>query len=517
MANPPSELTGPDLALGIPLSALAVGAMLTGHAHGDAVMLVRRADSIVAIGAYCSHYGVSLQDGVLNGDKVRCPLHHACFNVDTGDALHAPAFDPLPRWAVEIRDGMIFVTTPLPAATIPVRPAASHPARIVIIGGGAAGDAAAGTLRHEGYRGTITMLSADRHAPPDRPNFSKGTISGTVTMAFNFVRLADFYHRHDIDLRLDTTVASIDTALRVVHLTSGDAVAYDALLLATGAEPIRLAVPGAELPHVRTLRSLDDSLEIAALAANAKSVVVVGASFIGLETAAALRALDLDVHVVAPDDIPMARVLGDDIGRFMQRLHERHGVTFHLGTTALSIEPGRVQLANGDVIAADLVITGIGVRPSLALAEKAGLAIDNGVLVNAQLETSIPGVFAAGDIARWLDESTGKRTRVEHWVVAQRQGQTVARNMLGAKESFTAVPFFWTEHYGVTLLYVGHAERGFTSELTGSLATTPPDARVDYRENGRLVAVATIGRDRANLEAELAFERARAALAVSEH
>ena len=551
MSESPTELTGPDFVSGIPLATLAVGAMVQGHAFGAPVLLVRRTESIVAVGAYCTHYGAALADGVLDGDTVRCPLHHACFSVDTGRALHAPAFDALPRWAVEVRDATVFVTSALTATETPPPRAATRDvtrnaaegatrdatynttrnaihnatrdtgkdgtrnqslaARMVIVGGGAAGDAAAAMLREQGYDGEITMLSADHHAPGDRPNFSKGTISGTVAMDFNFVRPSGFYEEHHISLRLNTTVTSIDTNNRAVQLADGEVVPYDALLLATGAEPIRLTIPGADLPHVRTLRTLADSLDIAERASHAKSVVVIGASFIGMEVAAALRARKVEVHIVAPEDVPMARVLGPELGAFMQSLHERHGVTFHLGTTVSAIEADHVRLANGEVVRADLVVAGIGVRPSLALATQAGLAIDKGVLVNSRLETSIPGIFAAGDIARWLDDTTGVRTRVEHWVVAQRQGQVAARNMLGANEVFNAIPFFWTEQYDLLLQYVGHAEPGFTTEVVGSLTDASPNVRVNFRNDGQLVAVATVGRDRESLEAELAFERARTA------
>ena len=509
MENPPSELSGPDLAAGIPLDSLAPGAMLLGHAHGVGVMLVRRGDAVVALSPFCTHYGVSLADGIVDGDTVRCPLHHACFNLDTGNAVHAPAFDALPRWAVEQRDGTVYVREPLAPTALPVTRDPAVAAHMVIVGGGAAGDAAAGMLRKEGFTGRITMLSADQYAPGDRPNYSKGTIAGTVSMDFNFVRLAGFYDEHDIELRLGTTVTSIDTAAHVLHLADGDTVAYDKLLLATGAEPIRLTVPGADLPHVHTLRTLADSLAIAAHATRARSAVVIGASFIGLEVAAALRSIEVAVHVVAPDDVPMARVLGRDVGTFVQHLHEKHGVTFHLGTTAVAIDAAQVTLADGTVIDADLVVTGIGVRPLVALAQQAGLSVDNGVLVDSRLQTSAPDIYAAGDIARWMDDTTGTRTRVEHWAVAQRQGQTAARNMLGRDEAFDAVPFFWSEHYDVTLHYVGHAGPGFTAEVIGSLDATPPSVRVNYRENGRLVAVGTIGRDVESLAAELQFERAR--------
>ncbi len=510
MGDIPAELTGPDFADGVPVSSIADGAMLHGHAFGSHVLLVHAAGAFSAIGAHCTHYGVPLADGLVVGDTVRCPLHHACFSLATGAALHAPAFDPLTRWDTEVRDGKVFVTAQLPSAP-PAAPmlVADDALPIVIVGGGAAGNSAAEMLRTEGYMGPITMLSADTNAPADRPNFSKGTISGSIPHEYNFLRPIDFYREWNIDLRLATRVESIDAAAREVVITGGARVPYAKLLLATGATPIRLDTPGAELPHVHTLRSLTDSEAIATDAAQARSAVVIGASFIGMEAAAALRARGIDVHVVAPDAIPMSRVLGDDVGAFMQRLHENHGVQFHLGTTVVQIAPHQVTLATGEIIAADVVVVGVGVRPSTELAATAGLTGDNGVLVDAYMQTATPDIFAAGDIARWPDVHTGALTRVEHWVVAERQGQAAARNMLGQHKAFDAVPFFWTEQYDVTLLYVGHADRGFTATASGSFDIAAPDFRVDYHMNGKLVAVATVGRDRESLEAEVAFESMR--------
>ncbi len=475
-----SQLSGPDLTKGVRLVAIADGTMLAGHAHGEPALLARRGDELFAIGSACTHYEGPLADGLLVGDTVRCPWHHACFSLRTGEAIRAPALDPVASWRVEQRDGVAYVGEKLE----PPRPAPREtPGSVLIVGGGAAGNAAAEMLRREGYSGRITMLSADEALPCDRPKLSKDYLAGSSDEATIPLRSREFYRDHDIDLRLSARVAHLDTAARQVQLADGSRHGYDALLLATGAEPVQLDVPGAHLPHVHTLRSPADSRAIVAAAKAAQRAVVIGSSFIGLEAASSLRARNVEVHVITPETRPMERVLGAEVSAFIRSLHESHGVTFHLGTTATAIDARSVTLKSGERLDADLVVVGIGVRPALALAELAGLATDHGVTVDEFLQTSVPGVFAAGDIARWPDPLSGERIRVEHWVVAERQGQTAARNILGMQERFDAVPFFWTIQYDFGLGYIGHADHFDQAEIAGSLQEK--DCTITYRRGGQ--------------------------------
>jgi NADPH-dependent 2,4-dienoyl-CoA reductase/sulfur reductase-like enzyme len=365
-------------------------------------------------------------------------------------------------------------------------------------------------LRREDFQGSIVMLSDDTAPPVDRPNLSKDYLAGTAEEDWVPLRPDSFYAKNGIDLRLKTKVAGIDVQGRKVQLADGSTVPYDRLLLATGAEPVRLTIPGADQPHVHTLRSLADSKSIIENAKTARMAVVMGASFIGLEVAASLRARDLDVHVVAPDKRPMERVLGPQMGDFIRALHEEHGVVFHLEDMATAIDGKQVKLKSGGTLEADLVVAGIGVRPRLALAEAAGLAVDRGITVNAYLETSEPTIFAAGDIARWPDPHSGQAIRVEHWVVAERQGQTAALNMLGYREKFDAVPFFWSQHYDVPINYVGHAEQWDDLAIDGDI--TGKDCSLRFKRSGRVLAVVTIFRDLESLESELAMEPATATL-----
>jgi NADPH-dependent 2,4-dienoyl-CoA reductase/sulfur reductase-like enzyme/nitrite reductase/ring-hydroxylating ferredoxin subunit len=496
-----------DLSKGVAASTLADGGMILGRVGDEDVVLARSGNELFAIRAHCAHYRGPLVEGLIIGDTVRCPWHHACFSLRTGEALCAPALDPIACWRVDREGDRIFVREKLPAAraTTSLAPTSKLPSSIVIVGGGAAGVAAAEMARRQGYDGPLALISADADPPVDRPNLSKDFLAGDAQDDWIPLWPNDFYVEQRIDLILSRRVSSIDPVKRSVRLDDGSERTYGSLLLATGADPVRLPIPGAEGDQVRYLRSFADSRAIVERAAKAGHVVVAGASFIGLEVAASLRARGIAVDVVAPESMPLERVMGVEVGRFVRSLHEAHGVTFHLGQTVAGIDGRTVTLSGGSTIDCDFVVMGVGVKPAVALAEQAGLAMDRGIAVNEYLETSAPGVFAAGDAARWPDPHTGERIRVEHWVVAERQGQVAARNMLGARERFDAVPFFWSRHYDATINYVGHAERWDEVAIDGSLDAL--DCSVEYRSGGKTLAIATIGRDRASLDAEARMER----------
>lgn len=501
-----TEPKGPDLTKGIDADDLDDDELLLGHANGEAVMVARTADGVVAVGATCTHWNGPLAEGVRDGDEIHCPWHHACFSLRTGATLQPPALHDLPRWSVEERDGRIVVGRKMDAAVAAPKPRLPGvgPASVVIIGASGAGNAVAETLRREGYTGAITMVDPDPDVPCDRPNLSKDFMAGNAPEEWIPLHPPSFYEEHEIELRLGRRAATLDLTNRTVSLDDGTTIGYGALVIATGARPVPLPATIHDGATVHYLRTLADSRAIIEASKTAKRAVVIGASFIGLEVAASLRARDVDVHVVAPEKLPLARILGDELGTFIRDLHEKKGVTFHLGHTVKEVDTRAVKLDDGTTLDADLVVAGIGVRPDTSLAEAAGLAVDKGILVDSHLRTGSQDVYAAGDVARWPDPRTERPTRVEHWVVAERLGQTVARNILGMDEPWTAAPFFWSQHYDTVISYVGHAESWERIEIDGDPADY--DCAVRYFDEDGLAAVATIFRDEVSLRAEMEME-----------
>ncbi len=496
-----ATLTGPDLERGIALDQLPEGEPLLGHAHGEAVMMVREGSQVFAAGASCTHYGGPLAEGLVADGTVRCPLHHACFDLRTGESIDAPGLSPIACFDV-VREGELVKIGKKRDRHRPSAASPSAPSSVVLVGAGPAATACAEALRSEGYAGPITIVGAEMPGPLDRPNLSKDYLAGAAPEEWTVLRTASALREEGIELIPNDPVRAIETAPRIVRLTSGRTIEWGALVLATGADAVRLPIPGANLPHVHVLRTLADARSIIEDLERAKNAVVIGSSFIGLEAAASLRKRGLAVTVAGPDAVPLARVLGDEVGRFVRDVHEANGVAFRLEVRPTSITESEVTLSDGSTLRADLVVMGVGVRPRTDLAEATGLRVENGIVVDDALRTSAQDIYAAGDVARF--PYGGELVRIEHFVVAERHGQAIARTLMGRKPSAPSTPFFWSQHHDVTLTYVGHAERFDPPQVHGSLSQR--DATVVYRDRGRVRAVLTVGRDRASLRFDRAIQ-----------
>jgi NADPH-dependent 2,4-dienoyl-CoA reductase/sulfur reductase-like enzyme/nitrite reductase/ring-hydroxylating ferredoxin subunit len=520
MSDTSDQLTGPDLTKGIQISSVSPGQLIGGHAFGEAVLLAHVEPNWFAVGGKCTHYGAPLDQGVLVSETVRCPWHHACFALHNGAAQCGPALNDLPSYDVAIENDIVRVVRKrdpgqlkgeghrIRASRAPDRVLfeeipISGPKSVLILGAGAAGNACAEMLRREAYRGPITMIDPDRDAPYDRPNLSKDYLAGNAPEEWLPLHPKEFYDAQHIEILSGIEAIRLDVKSKTVHLSDGSARNYGCLLIATGASPMRLQIPGNE--RILYLRSLRDCRSIIEKIGSAKKAVVIGASFIGLEVAASLVTRGLTVSVVAPEKVPLERVLGAELGGLVKSVHESKGVTFYLGRTVKSVEEKAVVLDDGSRLDADIVVAGIGVQPNLKLAQEAGLRIDNGLAVNEFLETNVSDVFAAGDVARWPDAYSDVRLRIEHWVVAERQGQTAARNILGRRDRFDDIPYFWSAHYDkLSIGYIGHVEKWDETKIDGDVMKM--DCAVSYMVSGKRRAMATINRDRRNLLTEVELE-----------
>ena len=520
MTEHSDELTGPDLTDGIEISTIRPGQLIAGHAFGEPVLLVHVEPNWFAVGRKCTHYGAPLDQGVLVSETLRCPWHHACFELHNGAALCAPALNDLPVYDVAIENNVVRVTrkrdpgrvkgeghrprgSRAPEQVLFDASPATGPKSVVIIGAGAAGNACAEMLRRESYRGPIAVIDPDPDAPYDRPNLSKDYLAGNAPEEWLPLHPREFFDAQRIEMLSGVEAKAIDVKSRTVQLSDGNSREYGCLLIATGAAPIRLEVPGGE--QILYLRTLRDCRAIIERLGGARKAVVIGASFIGLEVAASLIKRGLSVSVVAQETLPLESVLGTELATLIRNVHQQEGVSFYLGRKITAVEGKTVVLDEGTRLTADLVVGGIGVRPNMQLAESAGLILDNGLAVNEFLETSASGVFAAGDVARWPDAYSETRLRIEHWVVAERQGQAVARNMLGRRERFRDIPYFWSAHYDkLTIRYTGHVERWDKTRIEGDVMKM--DCAVSYIVRGEPRAMATINRDRKNLETEVTLE-----------
>ena len=495
----------------------ARGAMKTVTLDGVDVLIARTADGYSALHPKCSHYGAPLAEGALSGHRIVCPWHHACFDARTGRHLEAPGCDALQTYPVELRDGQLAVTLPEhgPGTGYTPNPMSTGGRRdvgapYVIIGGGAAGQRCAEGLREAKYEGPIVLLSADDQLPYDRPQLSKGFLTGDKTAEQLPLRDADFYRAHDIDVRLATKVTAVDHATNTVRLEDGATLTYSKLCVATGGKPRRPPIPGVDLAGVHTLRSLNDARALKTSMEDAKTAVVIGASFIGMEAAGALRKQGLDVTVVAPEETPFGKTLGTRIGKAVQAWHEENGVKFRLPSRVIALHGdddgavAEVELEGGERLSAHVVVLGVGVAPVTDLL--ADLASDDGGFDLDAHGYLGHDIWCAGDIARLPQGPLGEPARIEHWRVAQQQGLVAGYNMAGVERPLESVPFFWTEHWGHKLRYVGHHDSTEDVRFDGSPETGPFIAH--YYQDGQLAAALGVGRDQemAELQEEL-FER----------
>jgi NADPH-dependent 2,4-dienoyl-CoA reductase/sulfur reductase-like enzyme/nitrite reductase/ring-hydroxylating ferredoxin subunit len=436
---------------------------------GEKILLVRSGEHVQGLQATCPHAGAPLEQGAVCQGRLVCPWHKAVFRLSDGALLEPPALDALDRYLVEVTPhGDVLVSAE--------RTGYEHPApdsdrrQIVIIGAGAAGTAAALALRERGFGGQVVLIGEEPGAPYDRTSLSKFVLAGQMPPEeVPPIKPAEDLAGRRIH-RVTGRVETLDVAGHRVVMADGSALAYDIALVATGGKPRRLDIPGADLPGVHVLRSRADAAAILAGLRPDAQVVILGASFIGLEAASALRAQNLQVRVVAPEEAPFERQFGRQIGGMFRDLHEQNGVVFHLPAQAARLEgEGRVQrvvLQDGTVLPADLVLAGVGVRPAtgflrgLKLAEGGGIRVDAGMRAAERL-------YAAGDVARFPLGET--ELRIEHWRVAQQQGRIAAHNMLGGQDRAEFVPYFWTYHYGNRFDYLGHPASWDEAVIEGDL------------------------------------------------
>jgi len=426
------------------------------------ILLVRIEGDFYALYPNCTHYGAPLADGALHGRRLICPWHHACFDACTGEHLEAPGIDALPAYEVRVEGQDVFVRLPRDGADRRPNPMSERDPDdeqlYVVLGGGAAGAYAAEGMRQAGYGGRILMITAEEELPYDRPNCSKAFLSGEAPEEWMPLRDAGFYRKYGIEMLCGQAVTRVDGPNKRIEFAKRQPIQYDKLVLCTGAVPRRLSVPGVDLDKVYTLRSLADSRHLREVAGEEQKVVIVGASFIGLESAASLREQGCLVTVVAPEVVPLAAIFGERIGKLLQGMHEAAGIKFELGRKVERLEGEkaveRIALDDGRKIDADFVLLGVGVQPNTGVFKGIPLEKDGSIRTDEYLQV-YDDLYAAGDIARFPYQ--GQHTRIEHWQVACQQGRIAGMNMAGAGRPYQAVPFFWTRQHGQSLAYIGHA------------------------------------------------------------
>jgi apoptosis-inducing factor 3 len=478
------------------------GTMKQVAVEGGEILLTNVGGVISALGAFCTHYNARLTNGILSGDTIVCPSHQACFCAKSGDLKEPPALNALPKFDVVLRGEDVVVRIPekLGKIRIPdmVSPDPARDARtFVILGAGAAGNAAAQSLRQNGFQGRILMISNETDLPYDRPNLNKDYLQGEAKEEWMPLRSEKFFQNRGIELILGRNVTGVDTRSKTLAFETGEIIQYDRLLLATGSVARHLDVPGETLSGIFTLRTFADSRALVKACEKASRAVVVGASFIGLESAASLRRRGLPVTVVAPETLPFERIFGTEIAIMLRQAHEENGVTFQLGAAVERFEgEGAVKtvvLKNGTRIDADVVLIGIGVKPNTAYLTDIPREADGSIQTDSCFRAA-DNVYAAGDIASIPDWRTGEYIRIEHWRTAEQQGRDAALNMAGNPTASTSVPFFWTKQANLSIRYVGHTRGWDEIIFEGDVASR--NFVSFYIKNNEVRAAAGCKRDR---------------------
>ena len=483
-------------------------------AVGDSQLLLSKVnDKFYATGAFCTHYGAPLEKGILCGERIVCPWHNACFNAIAGEQEEPPGLDSLSSFPTKVEGDNVLVTVPeaIPQqrtlAMAKYRPRADH-RTFVVLGAGAAGMVAVEILRQKGFQGKLILVSAEDKLPYDRTELSKNYLQAQAEEDSLHLRSCEFYDQNDIELRFGQAVTKLDAVGKYLTFEDGSSLNYDSLLLATGGAARELDVPGADLENIFTIRQTEDVNSILSAVKDAQKALIIGSSFIGMEAAASLTQQGLEVTVVSPSDVPFKKILGDQLGKMLQKLHEKNGVTFKLGTKAIEFtgekKVEQAVLENGEKIDTDLVIVGIGVELNTNYLEEIKLhQKDHSIPVNKYLQTEMSDVYAAGDLAYFPYAPMGESTRIEHWRLAAQQGRIAAQNMLHQNDQgdsrFTPtvdniVPFFWSGQYDLKLRYVGHAEQWDEIYIDGDL--DQPEFLAFYLQGHQIMAVAGVNRDR---------------------
>ncbi len=483
-------------------SELSRNEMKVVDAGGTKVLLYRIKDDFFATSPICPHYGAPLDEGIMSDGRIICPWHHSAFDIESGDLLEPPSCDAIVSYEVQVTGNDVSVYLPeetrdrrLPSMT--KRYDDQDDRTFVVAGGGASGYSAVQTLREDGFKGRIVMVTPENRLPYDRPNLSKEYLQGEAPMEWMPLRPKGFFDQYDIEVLTERSIKSVDSRARIVTFDNGDRLPYAKLLLAMGGKARKLDIPGSALGNIFTLRSFADSDLIIDAAKTGKKVVIVGGGFIGMESAYSLRERDLEVTVVVNEDIPLQRAFGPDIGKLLKKRHEKHGIRFKLGRTVREFTGAgtvsAVVLDNDETIETDFVIVGVGVDPASDRIQGIKIGNDGSVTVDEFL-MSEENIYAAGDIASFPDWRTPSRSRIEHWRTAEQQGRIAAHNMMGQTVTYRSIPFFWTAQAGLHLRYVGHAAQWDEIITQGKIE----DANfISYFvKDDKVLAAAGIGRDK---------------------